>query len=526
MYNLVLVDDEEIVLTGIQKVFKMADYQFNIIGAFSNPLKALESLVELSPDLIITDIKMPQMNGLEFSTRAKQLLPKAEIVILSGYDDFTFAQSAVKLGVSDYLLKPIKKKDFEKMLLSMHDKIENRNNQELELEQLQKAVMINHSALRNKFFLTLVEHGNFLDPYIQALYTQLGFNFKDSPFILVKFVIYEMQPEEDYVSATEKIISEFTGCINGLGSSEAFYSDEYLYFYLYGIQKTTFNRQEFLQIVLSYSRNKAENRLHLLVGVSQIYNSITDLFFATSDCDEYILKADSESADAGNILGGIQNAQRDLRLPYTEMENIFTAISTNDTRKITESVEEIFNLPDTALYKNYFYSIALILLIRMAHLQNKYKAETIIISLNILDIKQLSKNYPSVKQIKELIIQKSNLLAELVHSQSIAPASETMLSALHYIDKHYNENISLSDVADKIFISKNYLCDLFKKELNTTFIDYVTSMRIEKAKYLLTQTNMKMYEISKEVGYNDYAYFSQIFKRYTGITLSNYRKHN
>ena len=102
--------------------------------------------------------------------------------------------------------------------------------------------------------------------------------------------------------------------------------------------------------------------------------------------------------------------------------------------------------------------------------------------------------------------------------------SKIILSAIQYIDAHYMENINLSDVASRIFISKNYLCDLFKKEMNITFIDYVANLRIEKAKYLLSHTDMKMYEISEAVGYNDYAYFSQIFKRHTGATLSNYRK--
>ena len=97
-------------------------------------------------------------------------------------------------------------------------------------------------------------------------------------------------------------------------------------------------------------------------------------------------------------------------------------------------------------------------------------------------------------------------------------------SALEYINSHFNENISLSQVAGKIFISKNYLCDLFKKELNVTFIDYVTDLRVEKAKELLRSSGMKMYEISEAVGYNDYAYFSQIFKRHTGTTLSDYRR--
>ena len=96
--------------------------------------------------------------------------------------------------------------------------------------------------------------------------------------------------------------------------------------------------------------------------------------------------------------------------------------------------------------------------------------------------------------------------------------------ALYYIRRHYNENISLTDVAEHINVNKSYLCDVFKKEQKVTILQYMTNLRIEKAKELLLHTDMKMYEISVEVGYNDYTYFSQIFKRNTGETLSEFRK--
>ena len=112
MYTMVLLDDEKIVLQGIQKVCEKEDCGFLVKGAFVDPLKALDALPELRPHLIITDVRMPQMDGLEFAKRAKEILPESEIVILSGYLDFTYAQTAMKIGVSDYLLKPIKKADF------------------------------------------------------------------------------------------------------------------------------------------------------------------------------------------------------------------------------------------------------------------------------------------------------------------------------------------------------------------------------------------------------------------------------
>ncbi len=125
---------------------------------------------------------------------------------------------------------------------------------------------------------------------------------------------------------------------------------------------------------------------------------------------------------------------------------------------------------------------------------------------------------------KQLVREICLALADLVSRQKVAAPSKMVQAALEYIDDHFRENISLQDVADNISISKNYLCDIFKKEVGVTFINYVTNLRIEKAKDYLANTDLKMYEVSSAVGYNDYTYFAQIFKKHTGTTLSAYRK--
>ena len=130
MYSMVILDDEKIVLQGIQKLCQKEDFGFVIKGAFVDSLKALDALPGLRPHLIITDVRMPQMDGLEFARRAKEILPESEIVILSGYRDFSYAQTAMQIGVSDYLLKPIKKTDFGDMLHRMYERLEAKSDRQ------------------------------------------------------------------------------------------------------------------------------------------------------------------------------------------------------------------------------------------------------------------------------------------------------------------------------------------------------------------------------------------------------------
>lgn len=278
MYSMVILDDEKIVLQGIQKLCQKEDFGFVIKGAFVDSLKALDALPDLRPHLIITDVRMPQMDGLEFARRAKEILPESEIVILSGYRDFSYAQTAMQIGVSDYLLKPIKKTDFGDMLHRMYERLEAKIGQ------------------------------------------------------------------------------------------AAYY-----------------------QVLDGYARG--------LVGEEKVKHAVS-------------------SVQPANVA------------------------------------------------------------------------------------------------------QRPGVLAK----EGEQSPTKIVRDALYYIRRHYNENISLTDVAEHINVNKSYLCDVFKKEQKVTILQYMTNLRIEKAKELLLHTDMKMYEISVEVGYNDYTYFSQIFKRNTGETLSEFRK--
>ena len=524
MFNLILVDDEPFVLKGIPRVFDLKKYNFNLVQTYDNPVRALNELSMTKPDLIITDIKMPQMDGLQFSQEAKKICPDAEIVILSGHDNFSYAQTAVRLGASDYLLKPIKKKDFERMLISTAKTLQDKQSKRHLSEQMQITTKMNYSILKNNFFEQLLIQGSLKSNTLQSLYNQLGFTFSESPFILVKFVIYEINTKNDYISTLEKIISEFIHKLSDFTNIEEFYTDEYLYFILYDFKDIIFEEDDIHKIIMDFAKDKEKENIHLLAGISDIHRNISQISLASIECDDGILTnyKNHEHHNQSGMLTYNENA--DLHIPSSDIENLMIAIHTHDMSNIEKIIDTIFEQPALKLYKDLGTSITLVILLKMAHIQTKYQSSDIFITPDILNIGYLSSKYPSSIQQKNLIFEKSLKLSQLIESQEIKSSSKIILSAVQYINNNYNKNINLTDVANAIHISKNYLCDIFKKEMNITFIDYVTNLRIEKAKYLLSHTDKKMYEISEEVGYNDYAYFSQIFKRHTGTTLSAYRK--
>ena len=529
MYRLILVDDEPIVLKGIQSVFNLTEFGFILVKTYTNPLTALQELSETRPDLIITDVKMPQMDGLEFSAQAKRIMPNAQIVILSGHDNFSYAQAALRLGASDYLLKPIKKKDFEKMLHTAKHRLMDQSSHIAQKQQLEEAAKLNYSILRNRFFEKLLQTGTLDDSEMRVLYTQLGFCFEHSPFVLLKFVLWEMDVPADYMSLLERIIIELSQLLGQIALVEEFYSDEYLYLFVYDFKNVIFAEDELLAKVNSYIAKKAAEGIRLLYGISDMYKGVSNnILKAVTECDEIILTNGHSHSGNKSALDSLYTEHADVHLPNADIDALFSAISAGDNEWIKNTVLEIYHSPAITLYKDFGLSITLLILIKMCHMQNRYlqsqPGQAPSIMPEMININYLSGHLPNAAAMQSFILDKALELSGLVKNQEINAPSKIMLSAIRYIDAHYTENINLSHVAGQIYISKSYLCDLFKKEMNITFIDYVTNLRIEKAKYLLSHSDMKMYEISEAVGYNDYAYFSQIFKRHTGTTLSNYRK--
>lgn len=524
LFHLILVDDEPIVLKGIRSVFHLEEYGFLLCGAYTNPLTALEELAETKPDLIITDVKMPQMDGLSFSREVKRQLPDSEIVILSGHDNFSFAQMAVRLGASDYLLKPIKKKDFEHMLSDAAERLTKKQEKRRLSKQLEDSARLNYSILKNNFFQQLLTSGSLKQEKLRNLYGQLGFEFEHSSFILVKFVIYEIQGVNDFMSTIEKIISEFMQLFSDAAAVEEFYTDEYLYFLLYNFREVVVSVEELHERIFAFADQKEQEQIHLLTGVSDLNRGMERLNVAIAECDDGILTKHENRDHHRKKEHVIYPEHADLHIPSADIEELMIAVSAHQPEEMQRVLDVIYDAPAISLYRDFGTSITLMILLKMAHVQNKYQSEEQFLTPELLNIGYLSAHYPNASCQKRFVYEKAVRLSEVMQSQEQKSSSKIILAAVSYVNSHYSENISLSDAAEAIHISKNYLCDLFKKEMQVTFIDYVTNLRIEKAKYLLSHSDKKMYEISQEVGYHDYAYFSQIFKRHTGTTLSAYRR--
>lgn len=523
-FRLVLLDDEEIVTNGIQRVFDLKSLGYDLVGVFNNPLKLLEQIEDLKPDLIITDVKMPQMDGLEFSKQVKKVNSEIELVILSGHDEFSFATTAMKIGVSEYLLKPINKKDFTAMLMDMYKRLEEKHEKKNYYDSLKDFVEKNYNDFKNNFFLELADGGDFDEKQYATIRQRSENDILNMSYLLLKADIYQIPAEEDYVSEIGKISQQMIQVLSDYGKIEDFTNDESLFFILYDLQGE--DTVEIRALMENLVRGMQRTGVRLAMGISQLHQGPEEFFAARNDCIRQIFMH-AMHIDESSEANPVRQEKANRNVPYGEIEELFRAISVRDAATAKETIEKLYiNSGERNLYEGYGITITFLILLRMCQMQNKYPENYHMINEKFLELPYLQKICPTMNELRSLVEKFVTGLIDLLSQESSSEPSKMILSAVNYINQHYRENISLTDVADNVNISKNYLCDVFKKELGISFMNYITNLRMEKAKEFLSNTDMKMYEISEAVGYSDYAYFSQIFKKHTGTTLSAYRKQN
>lgn len=408
--KIIVVDDDNIIRMGLTKMIEKFGNDYSVIAGFQNGALTFEYLKEHCEDvdLVITDIKMPVMTGIELIEKsAKELDNPPLFLVLSGYDEFTYVRDTMKMGAFNYLLKPIKKDDLKKVIEEAENKInEIRSNNKL----IDKSVEI----LKKDFFKNIL----FLNKEVD----------KDNETLILE----NLRLNEDY---KYKMIVLSKKVDNNI-----------LYDFIKEIKKANEG--------VEYSSFVYKNFVYIIFYINtKLYENYNDIFEYIVYKSEYFIEL--------NISVYILDTTNDI-WKLREQSNL--------VKKIKENTDE-----NSKIEKYY-----------------------------LTDDKRL-------KEILENDLNQSNTSTTVIRL------------AKDYIINNYNKNISLKDVADEVFLSQNYLSELFKKELGEGFYDFLSKYRIKKAKEILLTTNLKVYEIAQMIGYNDSITFGRAFKKITGTTPNNFR---
>ena len=405
--KVLIADDEDRVCRLIYRLIKWDELDMEVAAIAHNGLEVLSMTEEHRPDIVITDIRMPGLDGLEMIRRAKELDGTLEFIIISGYRHFEYAQNAIRYGAGDYLLKPVKEAELYSVLERMRNQYQMRHNQITQEERYKALIQNNRDRLRTTFFTDVVlKH-----------------------------------------SAPERINS--LEWINETYHYE--FSEGYFQIVILKVDSIAFNREENLDYIQKKIVDLAGKKLKALVFDKEY-------FLEESRC---MILLNYRPEKEMEIYKAFKSLINELMLQNDIFESLKVTAGLGSTEK-----EAVFD----------------------------FVSEVILTSMG-----------EAVKRKQE---------------EGKRPIRE----AKNYIRLHYKDALTLEKVSGVVDLNASYLSALFKKETGKTFLEYLTKVRMDKAKEMLKETNETISAICQEVGYSDTKYFVKCFQKYTGLKPNQYRK--
>lgn len=543
MLKIFLAEDEVVVRETIKRMIPWEELGFELVGEAADGEMALPLLIRQQPDLLITDIKMPFMDGLTLARLAKKEIPGLKVVILSGYDDFNYAKQAIGIGVEDYLLKPITKNALIERLSEIRSRYEHEKTQKEYYEKFQREMQAYEKNSSRDFFEALVGGSmDMMEVYKRA--EKLGLDIVAEAY---NVLIFTMNCDEDfsgqrdeYSSWEAESLELLENFFAGHSSAMLFRSNIFSYGVLLKGQRETIEENTRAcvdEIRKILSRQDGRREWFLAVGqsvdrLSQIqksYHTASRAFSQRYLYDENILYYDE--METMEHPGGQAETEDNAYLQKVDVNALNPAILQKFLSNGLQEETENF-------VKDYFYAIGQepmeSLVFRNYVILNVWFSVISFIKGLGCDTNEMESAdteevlAESGKNMESAIAYAKKMISQAIEirDQNSGNKNRSILkTAVDFIDSHYmDEEISLNTVANVANVSSNHFSALFSQNMGQTFIEYLTTLRMNKAKELLRCTGMRSSEIAGEIGYKDAHYFSYLFKKTQGMTPSDYRK--
>lgn len=529
MYSVFIVEDEIVIREGVKQLVAWEEYGFTFIGGAPDGEMAWPIIQKQKPDIVITDIKMPFMDGLALSRLIKKELPGTIVIILSGHDDFSYAQEAIAIGVNQYLLKPLSKDQLVEVLLEVKKKKDEDFAQTQYNIQFANEVREYLSSSMRGFFDALVS-GNLSVPNLLERSHKLGLDLTAERYNIVLFLLGEDILQDDYSSSIEEVQYEI---------SHTFSDTDHFVVFGAGMGVTAFlvkaNEGDILQYTqecidtLNRICQPMENSIHWVVVAGQPVFRLS----AIAECYKETRKAlFNMEAGAYKFAKGLPDSVS-IDFNPNEMDankldpRLIEKFLSNGLHKDIESfAEDYFDGFGLESVKSFIFRYYVVLNIQFAvnafmekigtDKSKNYNPES--------KKQELEEALSSIDGSKKYVVQ---LLSEamLLRDNAALSRYKGMLSNVvsHMKENFSNPELNLNTVAQIANVTPTHFSAVFSQQMGKTFVEYLTELRIEKAKELLCCTSDGSSEIALKVGYNDPHYFSFLFKKINGCSPRDYR---
>lgn len=538
MFKLVIVDDEPTVLNGLSTYFDWDSYGIELVGQADDGYSGLILIEKVKPDIVLTDVKMPNMDGIRMSKEIRNRFPYTKIVFVSGHNDADYLKSALQVHAVDYIFKPVKMRELRKVVERVVEALQSEEKERRLVKDMQVKLTQSMPLLQEKFLMSVIRDGiakpadvqkklEFLglELPVEALYIALVVTIDDIAEVLGE------RTERDKQLLSFSVLNVIQELIGTHMAGFAFENQNGEYVGILVLNKGEVGQEESLITLAEDIRNNLHQwlKISVTIGVDEQVTSITGLPLS--------YKHAREAADQKWYLGknriitmdNLENGEESLyRFDAEQSERLSSALKAGDHNRLDSELNDIFQ-PLARNRKDGFKYI------RNVSLQLILLSGRVLLDLNVQSEDWDSKEAEVQEQVlkKETMSDLRHLVASYltevctcVQEKRNGKSSNVIERIYALIEERYPENLTVADIAEGVFLSPTYVSILFKQETGETVYEYLTKIRIEKAKELLRDPRIKFYEVCHAVGYADASHFSKLFKKITGYTPSSYRDQN
>ncbi|SFK99991.1 two-component system, response regulator YesN [Lachnospiraceae bacterium KH1T2] len=526
LYSCMLVDDEEDVISIIEKKLNWEEMGFKVIGSAHNGVEALELAEEMQPDVVMTDIKMPYMDGLQLAHKLKDLNPKIKIIIFSGFDEFEYAKEAIRVEAEEYLLKPVNSEELESVFERIKTSLDEERNEEQNIDQLEKYYMESLPILQESF-LTLLLQGQVAQDSIASLSKDYRISL-DGPFftaVLLHISSREKPAEIDKqlltVSVRKLLQEEFAEKWNA--KVVTWFGDAILIVQLDDkdkIRELTDDCDRFCRVARKISRAM------VTAGIGNIVETPSDLSHSLEG---------AQNAVNYRVIYGVGRAINIAEIDPVGSENtvsieediqrLFRKIRTGSEEEVLEEVGMLSTkITDGRPSIQQYRMLLLELVSDIYRFGNSCHLNMEEIFGKDNDVYSSVLSIDSVHLLSEWMKDISLKMRGEISNERQSSTRSFVKKAEEYVKENFGDkNMTIESVCSHLGVSSAYFSTVFKKETGKTFINFLTEKRMEKAVDLLVNQNEKTYIIAEAVGYSDANYFSYAFKKQFGMSPSKYK---
>ncbi|PQP83932.1 two-component system response regulator [Paenibacillus sp. PCH8] len=520
--NVLIVDDEYLIRNLLRMRIDWEKQGMRIVGEASNAQEALEWVDQQKPDIIFTDIYMPKMDGIELSRLILEKHPDIKIVVVTGHDEFEYARKSIQIGIVDFILKPIRSAE----LLTVTDKLKamigEERKREAEVWKLRADLEQNFPYLREKFLLQ----------WLNGTLTQMELRekavFFNMPMLIkscdIQVAVVEIRGASQELE--EPLILLRMKCSDEI---ESFYQGEP------HVVTLTDTQNRIVIIVLNEAVDLTPDGEALIRYLTQSYPCSVSMGIGRQHgCAEEVEESYQEACRALHyqaFVGKNQVVYFEDMVNYSEqpyqsnaelLQQLQFCISTGSSARAVEVLNDIFNVSFSSVTQFRFAAMDVITECQRVVLEQQIESVQVFNKeawVSILEVDHL----PELRTRLEFYVR---YVSEAVHSKNEIKEDQLISQVKAYLEDQLGDpQVGLASTAAFFFVSPGHLGRLMKKETGKTFVEYLTNLRMKKAKTLLIQTELKGYEIGERVGIRDPQYFSVLFKKSMGRSMNEYRQH-